>query len=176
MSSTAAEVAAAAAKVKTVGQARAALGVVSRELGAGYALIPGITTVAEEQAAARLRLDGVNAYAQKVYAEFSDDDISQRKLVTPLQASKVGLCIGQAHRALADVHGADPAWSFAQILADGVATGAGWVGGGIQAVTNAAGAGFFAFVRAAWPTLLIAAAVVAALFYLRRRVGKAVIA
>jgi hypothetical protein len=168
-SDNAATIAAVAASIQTVGQARAALGAASDLLKQAYEKLPVISTTADLRQAASDRLDVVNAYASGIYAILPADDASQGNQIDTLTANRVGLALAQSQDALKDIE--DTAnleiWNIRAILTDAISTAATWTGGGIQAVTNAVAAGGSAFVASAWPTLLIVGVVLAGLLLLR---------
>ncbi len=173
---TPARVAAAAAKVKTVGQARAALGVVADVLRIAYAHAGDVSSMGGAAEAATSRLDVVNNYAQRIYGALPAEG-DQAAAISPLQAAQVGLVIGQAQRALKDIDEAveGTAWNLVDLLTQAIAAAAKLAGQAIQGATNAAAGGLFAFLRAAWPTVLIAAVVVLGLLWLRGRVARKVL-
>lgn len=97
------------ARMRTNRQARAVLGVVAKYLRRGYEIAQGVpsfvspidgTKMAAE--AMRSSLDGVNRFAQKVYAGIPDDDAP----VSDLNRKKVTLALTQARSNLALVSSA----------------------------------------------------------------------
>jgi hypothetical protein len=161
-----------ASKIKSVGQARAALGVVAEVLRRAYDRLPEVSGMADLDEAARDRLDVVNNYAQGLFAMLPGDDIAQRKPVTPLMASKIGLAIGQAHRAVKDIDeaAAFSGWDFVALLAEAIREAAELAGKAAQGTTNAILAALFAFLRAAWPTVLIVVVALVVVWKVRGRV------
>jgi hypothetical protein len=191
-SDNAATIAAVAAKVQTVGQARAALGKAADLLREGYTRIDAVGAgvvhdytplgfledkiggIDELKAACRDRLDVVNAYAGGIYATLSAADAAQAQLLEFAQSQRTALALAQAQGALKDVEdaAAEDYWDIAQLLTDAIVAAAAYAGQAIQAITNAAGRAALAFGFAAWPTLLIVGALVALYVwwrYFRRR-------
>jgi hypothetical protein len=174
-SDNAATIAAVAAKVQTVGQARAALGKAADLLREGYDRAEEIGSsgnfltsntieffmTSDTREAARARLDVVNAYATGIYATLPTAETAQGNLLEFLQSQRTALALSQAQGALKDIETAAAIdyWNIAEILTDAIEFAAKWVGQGVQAVTNAVGRAAVAFTFAAWPTLLIVGAV-----------------
>lgn len=182
-------IASVAATVQTVGQGRAVLGKVAELLKQAYGLVDtiggadhpltsntlGILATSETRDAAKSRIDVVNAYAGGVFALLPADDARQTDLLTTRQSGQIALCMRQAQDALKDIEEAAGVdyWDLSQIFSDTVASVAGRVGGGLQAVTNAAAAGGAALFSSAWPLAL--GAVVLLGGYLFFRFGRALV-
>jgi len=168
----AAELAAVAAKVTTIGAARAALGECTRLLQAGYAKINQADLWDEDELkeACRDRLDVVNAYAQGIYATIgtSDPDL-QAEEISALNCSRVGLVIAQTDDALSDIDEAinENTFDVAGTLKLALAIAGETAGSAVQSVTNAVAAGGAAFIASAWPTLVIGAAAVGLVLWIR---------
>lgn len=182
-------IAKAAAKVTTIGQARAALGVVTSVLRQAYEKIDQVdqigaadivtgfaalkySSVRELRQAARDRLDVVNAYAGRIYAIWTGDADLQDEEISTTNALKVALCCAQANDALENVEqlAHEKLWDLASLLEESVRATGQIAGASVQAVTSAVAAGVGAFVWGAWPTLLV---IGVALFVLREPVKKA---
>ncbi len=182
MSSSAIGLAAASAKITNVGELRAAMGAVASTLAQGYPYLDSISWIAGEKDAARAVLDTVNKSAQLLYqiVAGADQDLWAEDISTS-HAILAGQVVSQANDALKTVEDAahQNLWDIASIVSDSidnvraalVATG-GAVGGTVQGVVNAAAAGVTSFAFAAWPTLLIAAALGVAYLY-RGKIGRA---
>lgn len=92
------------ARMQTNRQARAVLGAVAGMLQTAYAQqLPTLARVSSAgrdlQAAMKSRLDGVNNYAQKVYAGLPNDDAP----VSPANQKKIALTVAQARDAAKDI-------------------------------------------------------------------------
>lgn len=187
----AAKLAAIVAKVSTVGVARATLGYATGVLAQGYAQISNIPTTAiggllfgvstdtptETQDAAKGLLDTVNNYAGLVYARLPADDDSQAGPLSLKDHLAVAAVFTQSADALAFIEKqiTDLAFDFIGGLQSAATTAGAALGHGLQAITNAAAGGIWAFVRGAWPTLLIVAGVVALVWWAKSRAWKAVL-
>jgi hypothetical protein len=169
MASSAIALAAVAAKITTIGDARAALGVVSHTLANAYERLPDITTTADLRDTAREYLDQVNSYAQRIYRIWNDDPDLQDEDISTLNASKVGLCISQANKALSDIENLANTeyWDIAEAIEEVLRTVGHVAGATIQAIGNAVAAGGTALFAAAWPTLLVAG-LIAGVYYFRK--------
>ena len=168
----AAQLAAVAAKVTTIGRARMALGKCTELLQAGYAKINQASLWDDDElkGAMRDRLDVVNAYAQGIYATIGTDDPDlQEEEISAISAGRVGLVIAQTDEALTDIDEAihENTFDVAATLGLALAIAGDTAGSAVQSVTNAVAAGGAAFVAAAWPTLLMGAAAVGLYFWFR---------
>lgn len=165
-----------AAKVNTIGQARAALGVVSRTLEQAYSRLPDITSIADLREATRGRIDAKNAFAQRVYAIWNDDPELQDEEISAVNATKVGICMAQANDVLKDVEelANEDFWNFTELLREAIENAGRLAGQAIQSITNAIAAGGGAFVAAAWPTLLLVGAGLVGLYLVRDKLADAV--
>lgn len=91
--------------MRTNRQARAVLGVIAQALQAAYQVTVPLAARAIDkdsralQQAMTSRLDGVNKYAQRVYAGIPDDDAP----ISALNHQKVGLVLAQTRGAIHDV-------------------------------------------------------------------------
>lgn len=162
-----------AAKVNTIGQARAVLGTVTATLAKAYGRLDELTNLAGLRDEARSRLDSVNAFAGRVYATWNDDAELQDEEISAVNATKVGICMAQANDVLKDVEelANEDFWNFAELLRESLAAAGGLAGGAIQSVTNSVAAGVSAFVASAWPTLLLLGAGAVALYLVRDKVA-----
>lgn len=168
-SDNAATIAAVAAKCKTVGAARAALGNVSRLLGGAYAITDeaSLWDESELKDAIRGRLDTVNRGAQRLYATLPTADAAQPEPVTAEQAAKLGLVLAQAQEAVKDVEKAiaENRFDIAGTILEGIELAAETAGKAADKASKGALAALFAFVRSAWLTLTIVALVLALWFF-----------
>jgi hypothetical protein len=157
---TSATIAAVAADVHTVGQARATLGRTSELLADAYTRLPDITG-ADNRDAARELLDQANDYAQRVYGELPNADADQA--IDATTALRVGGAFGTTRRALRRVEEAadQTYWDYAGALRDTLTMAGSAAGDAVQSVTNAVAAGGAAFLASAWPTVLLIGAAVA---------------
>ena len=186
-SDTALTIAKVAARVKTVGQARAVIGKSTTLLSEGYdklsalpsGTLGGFLSSAGDsddvRAAAKSLLDEANAYCTKVYAKLPDDDASQSNVIDPLTARQVGACLATSQSALKSVEEAANTdyWDFFAALTD-VLVAVGEAAGHALAKTAAAvAAGGGALFKAAWWVFLIIGLVVGVLLYLRFRPRRA---
>lgn len=183
-----AKLAAVTAKISTVAIARAVLGAATQKLAAGYGEISNIPTTAiasffgggsgdDTQQAAKSLLDTVNNYAAKVYARLPTDDASQGSPVSLKDQAACGTVLAQAGDALAFIEKqiADLSFDFVGAMQAALEAVGGAIGKGVQAVTNAAASGLWAFIRAAWPTVLIILGIVAICLWARYRAMKKVL-
>lgn len=180
MSSTALELATAAAQIDTVAQLRAAMGAVTQTLQQGYqelSIFGPATSVPNlvegTSAAAKSLLDTVNASAQALYNIYTDEADLQDEEISTYHAHMAGVVISEANDALASVEQAIGSnfSNVAQAVSDAL-TAIGQIAGKIagttlQSATNAIAAGASAFVTAAWPTLVVVG--VAVIAYVFRR-------
>jgi hypothetical protein len=145
-----------AASVQTVGQGRAVLGAATGLLRQAYEKLDSITSVEGVRDQARNNLDIVNAYAGGIYALLPSDDARQGDALTTKQAQQIGLSLRQSQDALKDIEEAAgfDFWDVKEVLSNAVASVAGNVGAGAQAVTNALAAGGSALFSSAWPLAL----------------------
>lgn len=172
MSSSAFALAAAAAKIDTVAQVRAAMGAVTTTLAQGYAIVPSISTVADMQATAQSLLDGVNRSATALYNVYTDDPDLQDEEISTLHAHQAGVIMSDANDALKLVEDASSIkFDVASVVDDALTTVGATVGTGLQSITNAVAAGASAFVWSAWPTLLIVGGLGAAYLFRRQLLG-----
>lgn len=168
-------IAALAAKVHTVGQARAALGAVADTLQDGYKRLPEITGLADLQEESRRQLDIANAYAQGVYAIYSgatpdlfDEEISFSN------AARVGLAMERARQTLREIEDAANTewWDLAAIIAAALAavkTAVDWTA---KTVANAAAAVAAPLLSTFWPYLaIIALGIVLYFRFWRKAIG-----
>lgn len=164
MASSAIALAAAAAKIDTAAQLRAAMGAVATTLSQGYARLNEISSIAGENDAARSLLDTVNKSATILYQIYPDDPDLQDEEISTWHAHSAAVVISEANDALKAVEDAanQNLWDIAAIVTQALELVGGAVGSGLQAVTNAVVAGGSAFVAAAWPTLLIVGGLVVA--------------
>jgi hypothetical protein len=171
-SDTSVAIAQVAAKVNTIAQARAALGVVTGTLAQAYSRLDDLTSLAGLRDEARSRLDAVNRFAQRTYAIWTDDPELQEEEISAVNATKVGICLAQANDALKDVEelANEDFWDFAGLLREAIANAAKLAGDAIQSVTNAVAAGGAAFLASAWPTLLLLGAAAVGLYLVRDKV------
>ena len=168
----AAQIAAVAAKVTTIGRARAALGKCTELLQAGYAKVNQASLWDEDELkdACKDRLDVVNAYAQGIYATIGTADPElQEEEISAIASSRVGLVIAQTDEALEDIDEAIAENNFdvVETLRLALSIAGETAGSAVQSVTNAVAAGGAAFIWAAWPTLLLGAGAVAIYFWIR---------
>jgi hypothetical protein len=159
MASSALDLAAAAAKIDTIGQVRAAMGAVTATLSQGYAKLSEISTIAGENAAAQSLLDTVNKSATILYNIYNDDPQLQDEEITTWHAHIAGQIVSEANDALKAVEDAanENLWDIAAIIEQALSLVGTAAGNSITALTNAVAAGGSAFVAAAWPTLLLVA-------------------
>lgn len=92
------------ARMRTNRQGRAVLGAVAQTLRVAYEqhlpLYAQVSSAGRQlEAAMKSRLDGINNYAQRVYAVIPDDDMP----ISDLLRSKVGLTLAQARDAANDI-------------------------------------------------------------------------
>jgi hypothetical protein len=179
-------IAAVAAQVQTIGQARAVLGETAKVLREAYGRLDEVHNVggsvgdlllADWLRSGGLRdefrssLDIANAYAQGIYTIFAgatpdlyDEEISVQN------ARRVGAALERAREILRDIE--DEAgrewWNFAELLTvaletvgKALATGVGAVARGAAAVTGAVWQGF-------WPYILVGGVVLLAYLFRRR--------
>jgi len=160
---TSATIAAVAAEVRTVGDARATLGKTAELLNDAYGRLPDITG-ADNRDAARDLLDEANDYAQRVYADLPTEDLDAA--IDASTALRVGGAFGTTRRALRRIEEAANTtyWDYAGALHETLTTAGTAAGDAVQSVTNAVAAGGAAFIASAWPTLLLVGAAVA--FYI----------
>jgi hypothetical protein len=160
---TSATIAAVAAEVHTVGEARATLGATTTMLADAYGRLGDITG-ADNRDAARELLDQANDYAARVYAELPSDNLGQA--IDATTALRVGGAFGTARRALRRVEDAADTvyWDYVGALHEALAAAGGAAGDAVQSVTNAVAAGGAAFIASAWPTLLLVGGAVALWF------------
>lgn len=170
MASSSIALAAAAAKIQTVAQVRAAMGAVTVTLAKGYALLPQVTTVSGLQDEARSLLDKVNQTATKLYNVYTDDPELQDEEISTVHAHAAGAILADANSALKLIEEATTiTFDVASIVSDALAVVGRAAGTTLQTATNALAAGATAFVWASWPTLLIVAVV--AYFFRRPLLG-----
>lgn len=174
-------IAAIAARVNTIGQARAVLGVAANVIGDAYTHLPDIkantlgvilagpvlgwfesTSIDDVRAAAKSRLDAANTYAQQVYAIWNSDPDLQDEEISATNATKVGFALARANDVLKDIQNLAQTdyWNFGDLLNDALAQAGQLAGSAVQSVTNAIAAGTAAFVWSSWPTLLLIAGAV----------------
>jgi hypothetical protein len=188
MASSSIALAAAAAKISTVAQMRAAMGAVTSLLSQGYdALsITGPSTsipnlVEGTRDAAFSLLNTVNASAQTMYAKYPDAPLdpgaygppTDLQTLSTWDAHLCGVILSEANDAVSTVEkaiGTNLGDLAALVTAAIQATGQ-IAGQTIQYITNQIAAGASAFVWAAWPTLLLVGGLGVAYLY-RDRIAK----
>jgi hypothetical protein len=178
MASSAFSLAAAAAKIQTVAQVRAAMGAVTTTLSQGYAVAAQLADIADVRTTALSLLDTVNKSATILYNIYSDDPEIQDEDISASHAHSAGVIISEANDALKTIEDVQNQnlFDIASIVTQAVQSVGSTVGEGLQAVTNAVVAGGTAFVWAAWPTLLLVGAGLTAYVFRRRllaAIGKA---
>lgn len=168
-SDNAATIAAVADKVRTVGQARVALGNLTRLLQQAYAKTDDadLWDESELKDSIRGRLDVVNNYAQKIYGTLPSDDASQGDPVPAATAPKIGLVLAQAQEACKDIEKAlkENQFDIAGTILEGLHLAAETAGHVADKATKGLLAAIFAFVRSAWLPIVIALGVVAVWFF-----------
>lgn len=108
-----------AASIKTVGQARAALGAVANMVHASYDALDRVTGAAGLRDDARRLIEGTNSYATKIYASLPTAAANQKDPISTLTASKIGLCLDQAADNLKSVEAVTgPFIDFEALLAE----------------------------------------------------------
>lgn len=179
MSSSAADLAGAAADVQTNRQARAILGIVASYLREAYQATDQISTGQGLRAQAVSYLDTVNRYATEVYAGIPDDGGA----ISFANAARLGLVTSQANDALANIEEAVGVsrWDLAasmkkavsEIAADvsTVAEGIGETAGNVAAAPfQGVVAGLAAFAHSA-RTFLIIAGLLGGAYLFRRQIA-----
>ena len=170
------ETVSAVADVQTIGQLRAALGVLTDYLAQGYAQLPNISTDQGLRASVQKYLDTVNAYAGSIYARQPTDVLAQNYEVGFMDAGRLGLAAGQTDDVLAEVSRAANVSDFKlgavngrlQCSAKQAATDAGAAIGSVAAAPfQGITAGAVSFLYGA-RTILIGAGVVAVLYIFRK--------
>lgn len=153
------KLAAALSDMQTVGQGRAALGVITSALRHGYQALEDVSTGGGDlRGTNREVLDNVNAYAVSIYAGLPTAEGRQADALGIADSAKIGLCASQTDDALDELARSIKVsdFDFAQSLHDAVED----VG---KKIGEAAGTGLgkgiwaalFAFARSAWPLLLL---------------------
>jgi len=156
-----------AAKVHTVGEARAVLGRAAEILREAYEKLPEISGLAGLQEETQRQLDIANAYAQGIYAIYAGatPDLFEEE-ISFQNAARVGLALERARQALRATEEATETewWDFVSVLQaalDAVATAVKWTASTAAATVVAAGA---PLLSAFWPYLLLAG-IVAILYF-----------
>lgn len=162
------------AKASTVALGRALIGNATTVLASGYAQLGDVTSLAGLQAQAKSLLDQCNTYAARIYAGMPADDASQGNALTLTQRLQVAEVVRECSEATAGVIDATSiefiSWDdfvagFKTVAETvGAAAGKALALGGKGALTL-----IWAFVRSAWPVLLVVLAVVVLLLYLQKR-------
>lgn len=152
-------IAALAARVHTVGEARAVLGSAAQMLQEAYTKVPNVSTIAGLREETRRQLDLANDYAQEVYAIYSgatpdlfDEEISFSN------AARVGLALERARLGLRQTEDALDAeyWNIAAVLEAALQSAKSAVEWTVHQLANAAAAVTAPIVDAFWPILLVA--------------------
>lgn len=160
-----------AAKVQTVGQARAVLGKVSELLRDGYEKVDSVTSLAGLRDEYRRQLDIVNAYAQGVYAVFAgatpdlfDEEISYQN------AARTGLAMERARKLLTDIEtDADTSWwDITEILRAALEAAGKAIALTLETAAKAAAAAGPALIAGLWPLLLVAGLVIYVVYFRKR--------
>lgn len=173
-------VASVASGIQSIGQARAALGVVTQVLQDGYAQLDRLTSLADVRDTARSLLDSNNAYAAKIYATWTDEPDLQDEEISLLKSTQVATCLEQARsnvRLIEDI-AAEDIWNFVQLLqsalreAVGIAETAGTVLASAIRVPLAFGA---ALLAGLWPIVLLVGFAAVIFFWARGRIIKEIL-
>jgi hypothetical protein len=171
MASSAFALAKVAAQIQNAGQLRAAMGAVASTLSEGYSKLGDISWIAGEKEAAQSLLDTVNKSAGILYNIYPSDGSLDDQDISTGHAISAGRVISEANDALKSVEQAanENLWDIATIVNDALSTVGKTVGGGLQAVVNAAASGGVAFIASAWPSLLLIGFGVVIFFWARAR-------
>jgi hypothetical protein len=169
-----------ASGVQSIGQARAALGVVTQVLSEGYAQLDRLTSIADVRNTARSLLDSNNAYAARIYSTWTDEADLLDQEISILKSTQVATCLEQARsnvRLIEDIANED-IWNFVQLLqsalasAVGIAQSAGNAVASVIKVPLAFGA---ALLQGLWPIVLLVGFGVVLFFWARKRALKALV-
>lgn len=152
-------IAALAAKVHTIGEARAVLGKAADLLQEAFAKVPDVSTIAGLRAETQRQLELANDYAQDVYRIYSgatpdlfDEEISFAN------AARVGLALERARVGLRQTEDAldSEYWDIAAVLEAALQAAKSAVEWTVHQLANAAAAVTAPIVDAFWPILLVA--------------------
>ena len=178
---TKARVAQIATTVQTIGQARAALGVVTQVLQEGYGQLDRLTSVADVRDTARSLLDSNNAYAQKIYATWGTDpsDLLDQDISVTIQL-KVATCLEQARsnvKLIEDIASED-IWDLASLLESAIKEATKIAADAGSTLANIAKVPLvfaWSMLQGLWPIVLIAGFGVVVFFWARKRALKALV-
>jgi hypothetical protein len=134
---TSADTLSALSDVQTIGQLRAALGVITAYLKSGYDLLPSISTDQGLRASTQSLLDDANTYAKTIYDNQPTDLPAQAYEVSWQDSARLGLLASQTETALNRVTASANASDFQ--LGPALKAAVAQVGAGISDAANAVG-------------------------------------
>ncbi len=163
-----------AAKVQTIGQARAVLGKTSELLHDAYGKVGEVTTLAGLREEYIRQLDIVNAYAQGLYAIYAgaDPDLFDEE-ISFQNAARIGLALERARKLLTDIEADanEEWWSITAILQAALESAGKAVATTLTTAANAVAAAAPSLVLGLWPLWVIAGIVIYILYFRKKVTG-----